>query len=147
MSNYPEGHDPHAPGSAGHQGHGSGHEEPRSVIPPPAPAHQQTPAAGQQHWGGVGAGHGSSGSPLKQVSLRSALRTTEFWVFVVVSVALLIAAAVSDSERALEGHGFGPQEAWKYVTALAAAFILSRGLTKFGGRDEATGRDHEHDHH
>lgn len=32
------------------------------------------------------------------------------------------AAAVSDGDRALDGQGFGPQEAWKYVTALAAAF-------------------------
>ena len=138
MSNYPEGHDPNAQRDPGSQGQGAVYGEARPVLPPP-PSDQ--PASGQF----AGHGPGSSGNhmPRVSVSLRSALTTTEFWVFVVVSIALLIAAAVSDSDRALEGQGFGPQEAWKYVTALAVAFILSRGLTKFGGRDEETRHDHD----
>lgn len=146
MSNYPAEPDPDAHGDAGHLGQTSGYEQPRPVIPPPAPEPQQSSAPGQHPWEGsrAGLGHGSSSNPLQRVSLRSGLRTTEFWVFFVVSISLLIAAAVSDSERALEGQGFGPQEAWKYVTALAAAFILSRGLTKFGGRDEDNRHDHDH---
>jgi hypothetical protein len=69
--------------------------------------------------------------------VRSTFKTTEFWIFVVVSLALLIAAAVTD--RGDDNQGFGAQDAWRYVTALAIAYILSRGLTKFGGHE----REHD----
>jgi hypothetical protein len=75
----------------------------------------------------------------RQRNVKSSLKTTEFWVFVVVSIALLIAAAVSDGNN---GGGFGSEAAWKYVTLLAAAYIVSRGLTKFSGREEADDNNH-----
>lgn len=71
---------------------------------------------------------------MPHVGVKSAFKTTEFWTFVVISVALLIAAAVTD--RGDDAQGFGAEEAWRYVTALAVAYILSRGLTKFGSRNE-----------
>lgn len=45
-------------------------------------------------------------------------RSTEFAVFAIGVVAVLVAAAVDD--------GFGAERAWTLVTVLAAAFILSR---------------------
>jgi hypothetical protein len=45
-------------------------------------------------------------------------RSTEFIVFAVGVVAILIAAAIDS--------GFGAERAWTLVTVLAAAFILSR---------------------
>jgi hypothetical protein len=45
-------------------------------------------------------------------------RSTEFIVFAVGVVAVLVAAAVDS--------GFGAERAWTLVTVLAAAFILSR---------------------
>ena len=135
MTNYPEGrgeypeHDPQAgaqgsyqgmpPGQSGDPSYGNQGYQQTSQFPP--------------HQGGGG---WTGGPPHHRpnISVKSALKTTEFWVFVVVSLALLIAAAVSDSGD--DGFGFGPQEAWKYVTALAVAYIISRGLTKFGGREE-----------
>jgi hypothetical protein len=50
--------------------------------------------------------------------------TTEFWAMVIVIVAILIAAAVSDT--------FGDRRAWLYVAIVATGYIVSRGLAKAG---------------
>jgi uncharacterized membrane protein AbrB (regulator of aidB expression) len=50
--------------------------------------------------------------------------TTEFWAMVILIVAILIAAAVSDS--------LGDRRAWLLVTVIGAAYIVSRGLAKAG---------------
>jgi hypothetical protein len=50
--------------------------------------------------------------------------TTEFWAMVVLIVAVLIAAAISDS---LEDR-----RAWTFATIIGAAYILSRGFAKSG---------------
>jgi uncharacterized membrane protein AbrB (regulator of aidB expression) len=50
--------------------------------------------------------------------------TTEFWAMVVLIVAILIAAAVSDT--------LGDQRAWLLVTIIGAAYIVSRGIAKAG---------------
>ena len=55
---------------------------------------------------------------------QSSLKTTEFWAMGGVIAAILIAAAVSDS--------LGDVRAWTLVTAVAAAYIISRGLAKAG---------------
>jgi uncharacterized membrane protein AbrB (regulator of aidB expression) len=52
--------------------------------------------------------------------------TTEFWAMLLLIVAILIAAAVSDS--------LNDRRAWLLVTIIGAAYILSRGLAK-GGTD------------
>ncbi|MFJ4220069.1 hypothetical protein [Curtobacterium luteum] len=72
---------------------------------------------------------------------KSAFKTTEFWAWIVVSVAILVASAVvDDSDR---GHsGFGADQAWLYVAFVTVAYILSRGIAKAGVRkpDEDTDR-------
>jgi uncharacterized membrane protein AbrB (regulator of aidB expression) len=50
--------------------------------------------------------------------------TTEFWAMLIVIVAILIAAAVSDT--------FRDRRAWLYVTIVATGYIVSRGLAKIG---------------
>ncbi|HWR85568.1 MAG TPA: hypothetical protein VN200_06215 [Rhodoglobus sp.] len=72
---------------------------------------------------------------------KAAFKTTEFWVFVVVSLAILIAAAVTDNGE--DGQGFGAAQAWSYVALVAVGYMISRGLAKAGtkGRD---GRDSDH---
>lgn len=90
--------------------------------------------------GNANQGHfGSGRSSRPSINVRPTFKTTEFWVLVIVGIALLIAAAVTD--RGADNQGFGAQEAWKYVTALAVAYIISRGLTKFGGHERD---DHDH---
>ncbi len=73
------------------------------------------------------------------LQVRSTFLTSEFWVFVIVALGTLIAAAVTDDEG-LRG-GFGAHDAWKFVTWLAIGYMLSRGLTKLGGnrRDGGAG--------
>jgi hypothetical protein len=96
---------------------------------------------GHQGQGMFQGGHpfGSSGG--RNLQVRRTFKTTEFWVLVVVSIALLIAAAVTD--QGADNQSFGAQEAWKYVTWLAIAYILSRGLTKFAGHERDRKNSHD----
>jgi hypothetical protein len=57
--------------------------------------------------------------------------TTEFWAMPLLIVAVLIAAAISDS--------LNDVRAWTLATIIGAAYILSRGLAK-GGTDPCTFR-------
>jgi len=50
--------------------------------------------------------------------------TTEFWAMLVLIVAILVAAAISDS--------LDDVRAWTLVTIVGAAYILSRGFAKMG---------------
>jgi hypothetical protein len=83
-----------------------------------------------------------SSSRGRSKQIRSTFKTTEFWVLIVVSLALLIAAAVTDQGN--DNQSFGAHDAWKFVTWLSIAYIVSRGLTKFAGHerdDDTHGRD------
>lgn len=64
---------------------------------------------------------------------KAAFKTTEFIFYVLVSVAVLIAAAVTDNGD--DGQGFGAQSAWLYVTLLTIGYLVSRGLAKSGSRE------------
>ncbi len=61
-----------------------------------------------------------------------ALLTTEFWAMLGLIVAVLIAAAVSDS--------LDDVRAWTLVTVIGAAYIVSRGLAKSGTDHDAPSR-------
>jgi len=65
--------------------------------------------------------------------------TPEFFVFIVVSLTVLIAAAVVDNGE--DGQGFGVDKAWLYVTILAVGYMISRGLAKSGSHSR-----HHSDH-
>lgn len=72
---------------------------------------------------------------------KSAFKTTEFYVWLVVSIAILIASAVVD--KGDDGQGFGAAQAWQYVAVVTAAYIISRGIAKAG----AHRRENEHSNH
>jgi hypothetical protein len=59
-------------------------------------------------------------------------KTSEFILYVVVSLAVLIAAAVVDNGE--DGQGFGADKAWSYVALLTVGYMISRGLSKAGTR-------------
>jgi hypothetical protein len=63
---------------------------------------------------------------------KSAFKTTEFYVWLIVSLAILIASAVVD--KGPDGQGFGAAQAWQYVALVTAAYIISRGIAKAGTR-------------
>ncbi len=72
-----------------------------------------------------------STAPVRRISTetKASYKTTELVAFVVVALAVLIAAAVVDV------RDFGAQEAWFYVTLLTIGYMISRGLAKSGSRD------------
>jgi hypothetical protein len=70
---------------------------------------------------------------------KAAFKTTEFFAFIGVVIAVLVAAAVIDETDA---GGFGARQAWLYVTILAVGYMVSRGLAKSGSRDPYDADDH-----
>lgn len=64
---------------------------------------------------------------------KHASKTTEFWAFVVVAIAVLIAA---DNLGGGQSHDvFRADKAWLYVTILTVGYVISRGLAKAGSRE------------
>lgn len=126
MSNVPPSNqDPNAypagPGGAPYQG-GPSH-----------PGYQNQPGAGSFPPGqGGNAYPAPQGPPRRMRAGLPGFLTPEFIVFVVVSLAVLIAAAVVDNGE--DGQGFGADKAWLYVTILAVGYMISRGLAKAGHR-------------
>jgi uncharacterized membrane protein len=90
----------------------------------------------------------TAGSPARHDSVvrhtwnetKSALKTTEFYVWLVVSIAILIAAAVTDDGD--DGQRFGADHAWLYVAIVTGAYIVSRGIAKAGVRKPEHDEDH-----
>ena len=64
---------------------------------------------------------------------KAAFKTTEFVVFVVAVVGVLVASAlVGDSDG--RGDVFLADKAWLYITLLTLGYLVSRGLAKAGVR-------------
>jgi di/tricarboxylate transporter len=61
---------------------------------------------------------------------KAAYKTTEFIVYVLAVVAVLIASAVVD--KGDNGQGFSAQTAWMFITWLTIGYMVSRGLAKSG---------------
>lgn len=145
MSNFPEGANPYPAGTPGPPTAGPGvpnqpaaeiQTGPPQGFPSGQPTSQFPNVANQTSGPGHESAHQHHPSR-RSITVKSALKTTEFWVLVVLSLALLLAAAVTDQGD--DGQGFGAQDAWRFITILGAAYMLSRGLTKFGGREEHDG--------
>jgi uncharacterized membrane protein YcjF (UPF0283 family) len=66
---------------------------------------------------------------------KSALKTTEFWAFITVVVAILISAAVINGGDTHGTDEFIARHAWLYVSIVTAGYLISRGLAKSGSRD------------
>jgi hypothetical protein len=78
---------------------------------------------------------------------KAAFKTTEFYVMVVVLIGILIAGnAVEIAEGGVDY--FRADKVWLYITILASAYMVSRGLAKSGSRDpywEDSGQNHARD--
>jgi hypothetical protein len=59
---------------------------------------------------------------------KAGFKTTEFVVMLLVVVAILIATYVADAD-------LGANEGWRYISWVAVAYIVSRGLAKLGTRE------------
>jgi hypothetical protein len=69
---------------------------------------------------------------------KSALKTTELWLYVAAVAGILIA---SDLVRTTSSHGdyFRADRAWLYIVIVTVGYVVSRGLAKSGSRDHYNG--------
>jgi hypothetical protein len=83
---------------------------------------------------------------------KQAFKTTEFWIYIVAVLAILIAGLVAEggsesvaTQDAGSDDGFGADKVWLYITALTIGYMISRGLAKAGSHDPYTDQpDSEH---
>jgi hypothetical protein len=67
---------------------------------------------------------------------KQAFKTTEFFVYVAMVIAVWIAGAVVDGgDSGGNAGGLGANDTWLYVTLLTIGYLISRGLAKSGSRD------------
>ncbi len=88
-------------------------------------------------------GRESRTRPLDRVSrfkteTKQAFKTTEFWAMVGVIVAILVSAAAIKGGDTGGTDEFIARNAWLYVSIVAAAYIISRGLAKAGSSEPYT---------
>src|SRR4051794_30563302 len=65
---------------------------------------------------------------------KAAYKTTEFYIYLVVAILVLISSLLIDTSS---GHNdyFRGDKAWFYVVLLTIGYLLSRGLAKSGSRE------------
>jgi hypothetical protein len=89
--------------------------------------------------GGESRGVGSPGALDRVRRLRTetkqAFKTTEFWAMVGVIVAILVSAAAIKGGDTGGTDEFIARNAWLYVSIVASAYIISRGLAKAGSSE------------
>ncbi|MFI1726468.1 hypothetical protein [Streptomyces sp. NPDC020489] len=82
------------------------------------------------------AGNDSTAHQTRRLSTetKSALKTTEFFIYLASVVAVLIASMVVGDD---DGHAdyFRADTAWLYIVILTVGYMISRGLAKSGSRD------------
>lgn len=69
---------------------------------------------------------------------KQAFKTSEFWSFVVIVVAILASAAAIKGGDTGGTDEFIARNAWLYVSIVTAAYLISRGLAKAGSSDPYT---------
>ena len=67
---------------------------------------------------------------------KNATKTTEFFVFLAVVVAVIVTANAYDGDAgSTGGDPFGATTAMRYVVYLTIAYLVSRGLAKSGSHE------------
>lgn len=97
----------------------------------------------------AGARNDGVGARMQRLSTETkhALKTTEFYTWLIVVVGILIAG---NSIEIAEGGTdyFTADKVWLYITILTVGYMISRGLAKSGSRDpywNDSGQNHMHD--
>jgi hypothetical protein len=73
------------------------------------------------------AAQGTKVSTREITETKNFSKTSEFFVYVIAVLAVLIASLVVD--------GFNATEGWMFFTYLSIGYMISRGLAKAGSRD------------
>jgi len=94
---------------------------------------------------GTGAGRrgGRAGDFGRRLSTETKefFKTSEFVAYVVIVIAVLIAANSIEAEEGGQDF-FAADKAWLYITLLTIGYMLSRGIAKSGVRDPYDDDDH-----
>jgi hypothetical protein len=61
-------------------------------------------------------------------------KTSEWWTYVVIVIALLIAGNAVEAQEGGNDY-FAADKVWLYITILTVGYFISRGLAKAGSRD------------
>jgi hypothetical protein len=69
----------------------------------------------------------SRDSTHESTETKASTKTSEFFVYVIAALAILIASYIVD--------GFNATEGWMFFTFLTIGYMISRGLAKSGSRD------------
>src|SRR3954454_8732017 len=118
---YPGQTQPQQPGPAPQQGYGGG------GYVDPQPAQQSGPGVGDR----VSHATANVARHVKTPETKEFFKTSEFFVWALTVVGILISAAVVSEGN---GHDFPANTAWLYVTIASFAYIISRGISKAGTR-------------
>lgn len=70
----------------------------------------------------------------RSTETKASFKTTEFLVFIVAVVAVLLASMMMGSNEETSDF-FSADKAWFYVTLLSIGYMISRGLAKSGCRE------------
>jgi hypothetical protein len=98
-----------------------------------------TPGATRPRTDGDGLSRGRIDGPVRRTTeTKASFKTTEFFAYIAVLAALLIAALIVDDGG---DGGFAARQAWLYATILTVGYMVSRGLAKSGSRDPYTDDD------
>ncbi|MCU1450758.1 MAG: hypothetical protein JWP02_2928 [Acidimicrobiales bacterium] len=95
----------------------------------PYPPQQMGGYMPQQGYGQHGGGHDVAEQARRYMhtpETKEFFRTSEWLIWLVMTISLFIAAAVHDN--------FSAEQAWPLAIGLSAAYILSRGIAKAGAR-------------
>lgn len=66
---------------------------------------------------------------------KHSTKTTEFWAMIAVIVGILVSAALIKGGDTNGTDEFIARQAWLYVSIVAGAYFIGRGLAKAGSRD------------
>jgi len=83
---------------------------------------------------------GGSGSALRSAGERlttetkAFFKTSEWWTYVVIVIAILIAGNSIEGEEGGRDF-FAADKVWLYITLLTFGYMISRGIAKAGVRD------------
>ena len=72
-------------------------------------------------------------APRRSIETKAAFKTTEFVVYVVAVIGVLMASFLVSTTDAHEDY-FRADRAWFYVVLLSIGYMVSRGLAKAGSR-------------
>jgi hypothetical protein len=140
----PPGGPPPTPGAPATGAYAAGQDYPppgyQQAPPPPYPPQGPPPQYGGQGHGGGGPGFGERashavdaiGRHVKTPETKEFFKTSEFLVWVLTVVALLIAGAVIGG--GVDDDTLRADLVWKLITGISAAYIISRGISKAATR-------------